>query len=255
MATEKLETVQDLTRAALRSHRDHLRFTLKGFASWKYEDPAAGAAWYAEVTAARAKYRKQAHEQNDAAEKSGSGRYVSCVDMPGYEKAMREIDKRQPKQYQVFEYYLEATGISSRRYELGSDLGAKVEKIWKRRNKYTLVGMLSLEGILKRLGAAGFEAQLKVARDAEQARIDREVRNNTRANMRDALEAVRTKWGHLVSRGTIEIKEDSSSVMIENVQRSYMIAVPASAATKLPDCLTLEQISGLLSTDEEAKDV
>jgi len=145
------------------------RFQLRVSTDYVFDDPVAGQTWQ-------------------------DGRDAFTGKCPGYgkegHKEWKELDdaydELEPPKHPVKSYSLMSD--YSEKFYLSPELGAQVEEVWtKKRARYgsgmELTGILTLAGLLKRLGRTDAATQI---RDAEAARKEREARmrrNNLRANL------------------------------------------------------------------------
>jgi hypothetical protein len=119
--------------------------------------------------------------------------YVSYHDEPAhthYELVKRELSDRQPSKHRVTTWTLEQA--TSDRYSRGAtiylstELAEQINATWKVGPAYRgsrdtkRVGIMTIAGIVKRLGVKGFDKQIKDATVAAQTLADKNARNNNR---------------------------------------------------------------------------
>lgn len=171
--TYEFNTVEDLVTHATTHIHDTTKWMLEDRGQWEFVDAEAGKAW---------------HEQ----EPKWVSRSASEDEQQAYQAAMKVWRAAEPKQVNVVHWSLSDRSPYGGYYaRLSAKLGELLNTIWKtgpsyRGSLYTKrVGMLTIAGMLKRLGMKGLDKQIADARVAEEIQQKKNHRNYERRNVRE----------------------------------------------------------------------
>jgi hypothetical protein len=168
-------TVEDMAKwvVANPGYRSTMRFSLEDRISWEYDDVEAGKKWSEEDSAIP---------------------YVSFCDEPAHTHYLlikEAHDQLQPKKHKVVTWYLdkaiERYSRNSTSIYLSPELAKEIDSVWKRGPIYRgsketkRVGLVTIPGIVKRLGVKGFDKQIAEATKTVKEIADRNIRNNNRS--------------------------------------------------------------------------
>lgn len=167
-----LKTVEQLVRYTLMqsgkypSYVEENRWTFHKLIEMVWDDPTAGSAWHDNL-------------------------YQIDRNAPDYQKARDSHYDTMPPKHRETSYWLQEAGYGSGRINLSPELGTTIEGVWTMRTpSYSDTpqphGVMTLPGILKRLGNTDIAAQIKDAKAKEQARTKCILRNNARREVRKA---------------------------------------------------------------------
>ena len=172
--TKTLETVEQLVEYALRmsSYNSGQRWKLEDWSRKEYVDLEAGNAWQDEHNKIEwVSFGQPGHEE--------------------YKQAKQESYSRMPEQRDKTTWTLVAAGHSYHpdRIYLSEELGAAVDGIWTKRSaRYgsymDRVGVMTLSGILKRLGKTDIGKQVKKLQAEAKANAEKASRNRVRKEAR-----------------------------------------------------------------------
>jgi len=162
-----LNTIEDLVAVAMRS--GDTRYKLNDYTEHEYDDPVEGKAW-------------------EGNQESVIGEYVGYGREGRKEYAEREqaYMETMPKKHPVITWVLRSDYDT--RYSLGAELGAQVDSVWTKKDKrygtgQERTGLLTLAGILKRLGRTDVATKIKDAETLRKEQDAKNRRNNIRRNV------------------------------------------------------------------------
>jgi len=162
-----LNTIEDLVAVALKS--GDTRYKLNDNTVWEYDDIATGKAW-------------------EDGEDAYVGKHSSygTPEYKAYRERVYEYEKLKPATHAVKTYVLRSDYDT--RYSLGAELGAQVDGVWtKKVGRYSKTpertGLLTLAGILKRMGRTDVATKIKDAETLRKEQDAKNRRNNIRRNV------------------------------------------------------------------------
>lgn len=177
-----LNTVEEMVTYTLENARwlDTERWSLEDRNNTVADDPEYAAQWSAEADA----YCQVVAQR--------IGKYVSVWNLPDEDKAgFEEIESRRPKYHNEIEFHLRQAGNSyhSRVIWLSVELGTMLDEIWKHKPLWEgssydrRIGVLTMAGMLKRLGAGDVSKQIEAQKKAYKEQEDKNRRNSWRKEM------------------------------------------------------------------------
>ncbi len=179
-----MNTVEDMVAKVLgNTHWGKIKFQLHDSTDEVYNDPESGQAWEMEFSA---------WVETLGLDERGYKRYAFSDLIPEEEAERKLLVARRPEKHPESRYYLYESGgrWSNQVIDLSPELGAMVEDIWTMRPMFRgssmtkRVGMMTLPGILKRLGLNGLDAQIAEAKKVEELKEDKNRRNSNRRYLR-----------------------------------------------------------------------
>lgn len=185
MREKTVNSLDELVQLAVSPHNRGDRYTLHTRKDRVYDDAAAGAAWDEErhnLCYPDGYYGRQGRDGETAEDRA-------------YTAAEKELGERRPAQHLETRYWLEHRYGSwhAEVVNLVSDVGAQVWGVWRKEVKWgneRPVGVLTLAGLVKRLGHVGLDKQIKAAQAAKEARAAKNARNYARRQIAEALKSL-----------------------------------------------------------------
>jgi len=172
-----LNTIEDLVAVALKS--GDTRYELEDNSVYEYDDPVAGKAW----------------EDN---EESVVGEYpgAKSPEYSAYIERERVYRKTKPAMHPETHFYLKKKYIAH--YKVGAELGVQIDAVWtKKVGRYSTTprrtGVLTLAGILKRMGRTDVATKIKDAEIVQKEANAKYRRNNVRVGLQRKLDELE-KW-------------------------------------------------------------
>lgn len=182
MENKRLETIEDLIEMALRPYGKDKRWELDKHENQEYDDKLLGEAWEKDGDIIRAKKNYY-----------GTPEWI-------------EHERKKPPTHMEPIYYLyyRSNAWHEERWDLSIRLGEQIDTVWTRKEKYgrqCRIGLLTLAGILKRLGRTDVGEKIK---EATKKRNEESAKSNRNFHRRNIAEAM-LKF----SQATTRAKEDN----------------------------------------------
>ena len=217
MAQDKdktVNTVEELMALAVCPYGNETRYQFKNYSSWKYDDAVAGKAHDDEGNAIMDK-----HSANEV-DYWGQPDYVAWCKKPG--PAKRRVDN--------YSLYHRSGGWHGSSISLGNELGKQIEAVWtKKKPRYGStpqpVGVLTLSGILKRLGHTDVGDKIKAAKDAEAAKYALNRRNNARRTVLAKVAELEKAMAEAKVAGVFKNSDDAASTFLIKLKNTPELAL------------------------------
>lgn len=211
----KADTLEQLRAMALAQALFPSRYTLETRFSQEWSDPVAGSRWEKKRAALKEKYIVKAKELAATGEHPGP-MPLPYYKVPGFQEEADKLDGQQPRMRETTAWYLSEVGghylHAHPTIVLGDRLGSSISGVWtkkKTRWRESLVGALTLKGILVRLGAAkGLEEEIAAVRKVQAERDAKRSRNSARRSLRGAVHAMEQALVFAKEYGLLEKKAD-----------------------------------------------
>lgn len=190
---KKIHNLDDLVFLALRPYGQEHRYELNINSHREWNDQQIGEEW-------QNKERKLA--------KTSSSPYW---DDPVY----REHKNLKPSEHLITTYYLYRNTSSwhGESIYLTEELGKQLDSVWTKKEKYgrqARVGVLTLTGILKRLGQTDISKQIKEVKQKQEEKDKRDTRNQYRKSISSKLEELNKAVASAINNGVVVPQIDFS---------------------------------------------